>query len=156
MSQPIRVPNLPIGKMVDENGMPTAEEQMFRQALMTLLQTNFNNQGVVIPSQTQADLLIIQNNVVTKQSPSSTDTIESYSCKFGTLLYKPSTTAYPTAPNDYLAVSMDDGTVNQAPVFKRILEFDDATVYPTAGAITGYGLINFNGTQYKIALYALS
>ena len=153
MAIPIRIPNLPVGKMVDEDGNATSEEQMFRQALISLLQTSFNNQGVVVPSQTQADLTIIQNNVVTK--PAGASSVTNYSCQFGTLLYKPSTTVNPALPNDYLAVSMDDGTTNQAPVFKRILEFDDATLYPTAGAILGYGLINFNGAQYKIALYDL-
>lgn len=154
MTQPIRVPNLPIGKMVDENGIATPEEQMFRQALLTLLQTAFNNQGVLVPSQTAADVLKIQNNVVTKQSGSTT--LTSYSCQFGTILYSPSTATYPALPNDFLAVSMNDGTANQAPLFKHILELDNTTIYPSAGAITGYGLVNINGTQYKIALYALS
>ncbi len=153
MGQPIRVPNLPVGKMVEESGEATAEEQMFRQALITLLQKNFNVQGVVVPSQTQANLTIIQNNVVT--TPNASTSVTNYSTQFGTLLYKPSTTVNPAIPNDYLAVAMDDGTANQAPVFKRIMEFDDATLYPTAGAILGYGLINFNGAKYKIALYDL-
>lgn len=147
----IRVPNLPIGNIVDENGMPTADEQMFRQNLITALQTLFGNFGVVVTSQDQTNITAIQNNVVTRQS--GTSTISNYSCQFGTLIYKPSTTVNPAIPNDYLAVAMDDGTANQAPVFKRILEFNDATLYPTAGAIAGYGLINFNGAQYKIALY---
>ena len=147
----IRIPNLPIGKIVDENGLPTAEEQMFRQNLITALQLLFGNQGVVVTSQDQANITAIQNNVAQKLS--GTSYLSYYTCQFGTMIYKPSTATYPAVPNDYLAVAMDDGTSNHAPLFKRILEFDDATLYGSAGAIAGYGLITFNGAKYKIALY---
>ena len=32
----------------------------------------------------------------------------------------------------------------------------DGTIYPTAGAISGYMQVKVNGTAYKLALYALS
>ncbi len=80
-----RIPNLPLGKIVDENGMATPEEQMFRQALLTLLQTFMGDQGLVMPSQTTANILAIQNY----QQPSQMGNMITYTypCQFGTLIY---------------------------------------------------------------------
>ena len=38
----IRIPNLPIGQIVDENGNATDDELSFRHALITSLQNNFD------------------------------------------------------------------------------------------------------------------
>lgn len=107
----LRVPNLPLGKIVDENGMPTDDELTFRQALVTLLQKLFGNEGVVMPSQPQANVTAIQNYT----NPQGQKT-----CQFGTIIYIPSTTAFPAAPNDSLVVAFNDGTAAQEPVFKTI------------------------------------
>lgn len=93
----IRVPNLPVGKIVDDNGNSTDDELTFRQALITSLQNNFGNEGVVIPSQTNdaaPDNFInqIQNN----QLPNG-----EYTCGFGRFLYD--------ATNNRILVSIDVG-----------------------------------------------
>lgn len=113
----IRIPNLPSGRMVDANGMPTEEELTFRQALLTLLQDLFGSEGLVMPSQSQANVTAIQNNQAQAQG-SATGSV--YTCQFGTMLYIPSTAIYPTSPNDSVVIAMNDGTVNQAPIFKTV------------------------------------
>ena len=80
----VRIPNLPLGKIVDENGMATSEEQMFRQGLLNLLQTLMGEQGLVIPSQTTANITSIQN--YRQPSPGATPDYL-YPCQFGTLIY---------------------------------------------------------------------
>ena len=83
ITQNVRIPNLPIDKMVDENGYASPSELTFRQTLLTNLQTNFGNEGCVVPSQTAANITIIQNNQVINPV---TGLLE-YSCKGGTLIY---------------------------------------------------------------------
>jgi hypothetical protein len=115
--QQIRIPNLPTGPITDANGMPTGDELTFRQALITLLQQFMGTEGLVMPSQDAANVTTIQNNTTTTPGATPSTT---YTCQFGTLLYIPSTTTYPASPNDSVVVAMNDGTVNQAPVFKTI------------------------------------
>lgn len=59
----IRIPNLPTGQLVGEDGFATDDELTFRQALVTSLQQNFGSEGCVIPSQTTADIAIIAANL---------------------------------------------------------------------------------------------
>jgi|ERR1017187_795939 hypothetical protein len=80
----VRIPNLPLGKLVDEKGMATPEEQMFRQGLLNLLQTLMGEQGIVIPSQTTANILSIQN--YRQPMPGATPDFL-YPCQYGTLIY---------------------------------------------------------------------
>ena len=80
----VRIPNLPLGRIVDDKGMATPEEQTFRQSLLTLLQTLMGEQGLVMPSQTTANILTIQNY----QQPAPGTTLGyTYPCQFGTLIY---------------------------------------------------------------------
>ena len=74
----IRIPNLPIGQIVDENGNATDDELSFRHALITSLQNNFGNEGVTVPVQAATDITTIQNN----QLPNG-----DYSCAPGTIIY---------------------------------------------------------------------
>lgn len=80
---PVRVPNLPLGKIVDDNGYPTPEELTFRQALVTLLQTLFGNEGLVMPTQTTTNITSIVGN--TALTPGATAT--TYTCLPGTMIY---------------------------------------------------------------------
>lgn len=112
----VRIPNLPSGRMVDENGMPTEEELTFRQALLTLLQDLFGPEGLVMPAQNQANVTAIQNNQA--QAQGASDSLV-YTCQFGTFLYIPSTSSDPTMPNDSVVVSMQNG-VDGAPLFKTV------------------------------------
>ena len=74
----IRIPNLPSGKMVNSDGTPTDDELTFRQILTTNLQKYFGNEGIVLPSLTAADILVVQNNLLPDGS---------YTCQFGTQVY---------------------------------------------------------------------
>lgn len=79
----IRIPNLPVGRLVDENGNTTDEEQTFRQTLISSLQDNFGNEGCVVPSQTTDNITKIQNHTVIDQATGNSV----YTCKGGTLIY---------------------------------------------------------------------
>jgi len=86
--QQIRVPNLPLGPMVDDKGIPVAAEITFRQALITSLQQNFGNEGLVVPSQQNTTapnnaVLTIQNNTIIENESD----VPVYTCQPGTLLY---------------------------------------------------------------------
>ncbi len=72
-----RIPNLPIGAITDKDGNPTANEQIFRQALIDLLQANFGPEGIATPVQSPANATIIQNAVdgITGQATCSPGTI---------------------------------------------------------------------------------
>lgn len=76
----LRVPNLPIGPIVDKNGNPTDNELIFRQSLIGLLQTYFGSEGMVAPTQSEANVQTILNGVdgVTGQ----------YTMLPGTILYQ--------------------------------------------------------------------
>jgi hypothetical protein len=119
----VRIPNLPLGPLVDKDGKATPEEMTFRQGLLTLLQTIAGNEGLVAPSQNAANVTLIQAGAT--NTPGATPST-SYSCAFGTMLYVPSTAVFPAVPNDYFIVAMNDGTVNQAPEFKQVM----LTTYP--------------------------
>jgi hypothetical protein len=115
----VRIPNLPMGRIVDQDGRPTDEEMFFRQSLVSLLLDLIGAQGIVVPSQTQTDVDKIARNTVSTPDGSGGD-ITTFTCQLGTLLYVPSTAVYPTPPDDKLVVAMDDGTVDHAPTFKTI------------------------------------
>lgn len=80
----MNVPNLPVGQIVTENGYPTDSELTFRQNLVTGLQNNIGQEGFVLPTQTLANMTLIQNNTM----PDPSDPISNiYTCGFGTMLY---------------------------------------------------------------------
>jgi len=84
----VRIPNLPIGKIVDDNGKATDEELTFRQALLTLLQNLFGEEGLVMPSQTSANITEIQNNQTSTEGASDNPY---YTCAPGTIIYDTTT-----------------------------------------------------------------
>ena len=102
----IRIPNLLAGKMVDDKGYPTDDEKTFRQVLITSLQKNFGDEGVVLPSQSAANILTIQNNNYIDQATGLTV----YSCQYGTMLYNS------TANSIMIAVNKGSGQ----PVFRTV------------------------------------
>lgn len=102
----IRVPNLPVGKMVDENGAPTPEELTFRQRLVSSLQDNFGPEGLVAPTQTAANITVIQNN--TTPNPSGGAAVPT--CQFGTILYNVTANS--------IMIAVDDGS--GSPIFKTV------------------------------------
>ncbi len=102
MAQPvIRVPNLNVGKMVDEQGMATIEEMSFRQTLLTSLQQNFGNEGLVAPTQTAANITIIQDYQLENKE---------YSCQYGTIIFNSTANS--------IMIAVNDGTGK--PIFKTV------------------------------------
>lgn len=85
--QQIRVPNLPFEKMVDDNGQPTSAEMTFRQTLVTGLQKNFGDEGLVPPSQPTDTITSIQDN---KQLDPATG-VSNFTCQGGTIIYDSTT-----------------------------------------------------------------
>lgn len=75
---PIRIPNLPMGKIVDDDGDPTDDELTFRQGLITQLNKLFGSEGAVLPSltTTQIDTIVANKNAQGQ-----------YTCAFGTMFY---------------------------------------------------------------------
>ena len=78
----MNIPDLPVGTITEEDGNPTAPEYQFRQNLVQALQSVTSDEGLVPPSQTTANITIIQN---------ATDTEGNFSCAPGTLIYNTDT-----------------------------------------------------------------
>jgi len=95
-----RIPNLHMGEMVDKEGYPTDDELTFRQVLISNLQRLFGSEGVVLPSLTSADILVIQNNV---------DIQGRKTCAYGTMVYDTTVNQVKVAIN-----------IGGSPVFKVI------------------------------------
>ena len=107
----IRVPNLPSGRIVDDNGKPTDEELTFRQALVTLLQQLFGSEGLVMPTQTATNITTIQNNTVSIPLPGN-PTNTAYTCEFGTMLYD--------STDNSIRIAINSLSSDNAPVFKTV------------------------------------
>lgn len=120
-SQVIRVPNLPDGQIVDDQGYGTSDELNFRHTLITNLQRLFGSEGVVIPTQSNGTAPLdfvtqIQNN---QASNPITGMPGAYTCQLGTMLYV-------IDPNDYtqdkvmIAVRNTNDYPNSPPLFKTV------------------------------------
>jgi hypothetical protein len=113
-----RIPNLPMGRIVDEKGFPTDDELTFRQVLLTNLQRLMGNEGLVIPSLEYADIVRIVNNTET------VGTITRYTCAFGTLFYStglPDPGPPPTNPNgNKIWVTIEDPANPGVPLLKEV------------------------------------
>jgi hypothetical protein len=97
----IRIPNLPIGKMVDDEGNPTTGELTFRNALVSSLQNYVGNEGLVAPTQLASDITVIQNNQLSNNE---------YTCAFGTIIYD--------STNNSIRIAVNNGS--GAPVFLTV------------------------------------
>lgn len=102
----IRIPNLPLGIMVDDKGNATDNELTFRQALITNLQNLFGDEGVVVPTQTDA----ASPNDFIKQIQDNQLPNGQYTCGFGRFLYD--------ATNNRILVSIDGGA--GVPMFMEV------------------------------------
>jgi len=102
-TNPIIIPNLPIGRIVDDDGNPTDEELIFRQQLISSLQRVIGAEGLVAPSQTAVDIATI----ATHQVPDPSNPANSvYTVDFGTILYEVDA----ATPETTMKVIVDDGT----------------------------------------------
>jgi hypothetical protein len=98
-SQPvIRIPNLPIGQVVNDQGHATDDELTFRHTLITSLQNNFGNEGCVVPTQAND----AAPNDFIRQIQDNQQSNGQFTCGFGRFLYD--------ATNKRILVSIDDGT----------------------------------------------
>ncbi len=108
IAQDVRVPALPMGPITDKEGNPTDNELLFRTQLITSLQKNFNNEGLIAPTQTNllADPIAVNNFHIRQiQNARIPDPITfapgAYSCGFGRFLYD--------VTNNRILVSIDGG-----------------------------------------------
>lgn len=105
------IPQLPVSKIIENDGYPTSEEMIYRQNLNQALQLGASEEGLVAPSQSAVNTAIIQN---------AQNTQGQYSCALGTILY-----VIPD-PNDYtqdkvmIAVRNDNTYPNTPPLFKTV------------------------------------
>ncbi len=102
----IRVPNLPIGQLVDKEGHPTDDFLTFLQALTTSLQNNYGPEGLVMPTQTNA---AAPNNFI-RQIQNHQLSNGAYTCGFGRFLYD--------GTNNRILVSIDGGA--GVPAFQEV------------------------------------
>lgn len=95
----IRIPNLPNGKIVDEEGNPSENEATFRHALISQLQKNFGDEGLVAPTQTNV-LAPADLNYISQIQDHQLENGQ-YTCGFGRILYD--------ATNNRILISIDGG-----------------------------------------------
>lgn len=110
-TNPIIIPNLPVGKIVDENGNPTDEELQFRQQLITTLQAIIGPEGLIAPAQTSSNINTIATN--TAQNPSNPSTTV-YTARYGTIIYESNAVSSDTS----MKVIVNDGF--NVPIIKTI------------------------------------
>ena len=111
----VRVPNLPTGQMVDEAGNPVDDELTFRQTLISSLQQNFGEEGLVMPTQYET----VTQDYVT-QIQNHQNIAGQYTCQLGTLLYVIADPTDHTLDKVMVAVRNDDTYPNTPPIFKEI------------------------------------
>lgn len=104
-NQTDRIPNLPLDKMVDEQGSATPTELTFRQTLVSNLQLLFGAEGCVVPSQSAANIATIQANTVINPATG----LPQATTQAGTLLYN-------TDANSLMVAILVGGL----PVFKTV------------------------------------
>lgn len=114
-NQQVRIPNLPIGQMTDKNGNATPSEMTFRQTLLTNLQNILGNEGLVMPTQSPANVTLIQNNSILNPATE----LPIYTCQLGTILYSQHPTDY-TMDKVVIAVRNDNTYPNTPPIFKKV------------------------------------
>lgn len=108
----IRIPNLQMGRMVEEDGTPTQGELVFRQGLVQSLQTYMGNEGLVAPRQPPDNVTAIQDNV----NPANNN---SHTCAPGTIIYLQHLTDY--TQDKLLVAFRTDNTESGGPVlFKTV------------------------------------
>ena len=87
-----------MGRIVNEDGTPTQEEQTFRSALLNLLQTIAGTQGLVAPTVTAAEEAVIVAG--TSVVPSPLGDLTTYTCQYGTIVYNSTANSMRMAVNN--------------------------------------------------------
>lgn len=110
--QVIRIPNLPVGKWVNEDGTPSDDFLTFMQALIVQLNRNMGNEGLVAPSQPEANIDIIEANATQQYVGGPV----SRTCQFGTFIYQTDS----LDPLTSVKVAVEDPIGSGIPVFKTV------------------------------------
>lgn len=97
----MNIPNFPVGAIVKDDKTPTDSFVTFLQQLISVLQTNAGQEGLVAASQSSANVTTIQNN----QLPNG-----AYTCQYGTFLYDSGANS--------IRVAINNGA--GAPIFKTV------------------------------------
>lgn len=105
-----RFPTLPLGNITNEDGTATQEEMMFRNNLITSLNNLSGNEGLVMPIQSQANMINIQNNKNIQGF---------YTCQLGTMLYIQDAVDF-NKDKVVIAVRNSNDYPNSAPIFKKV------------------------------------
>jgi hypothetical protein len=95
------VPNLPTSPITNQDGTLSDVGKDFFNALISGLQANFSNEGLVAPPQNASNITTIQNNQLENSQ---------YTCQYGTILYDS------TNNSGRFAINNGSG----APIFKTI------------------------------------
>ena len=111
----VRIPNLPIGQMVDEGGQATPSELTFRQTLLSNLQILFGQEGCVLPIQSPSGATTIINNKIINPVTN----VAQYSCQPGQMLYIQDPIDY-TQDKVVIAVRNDNTYPITPLVFKKV------------------------------------
>lgn len=98
---PGRVANFLDTPVVNKDGQFTDEWRNIMQQVFQSLQLNFGNEGLVMPTQTDANITTIQNNVDNNGNPTA---------QYGTILYD--------STNNSIRISINNGL--NAPIFKTV------------------------------------
>lgn len=93
-------------QFVNEDGTLTAVAQSFLDSLLSLMQSNLGQEGLVMPPQKSSDITIIQNNI--NKSPTE---IITYTCNYGTMIYDET--------NNVGKLALNNGS--GVPIFKTIM-----------------------------------
>ncbi len=113
--QPIRIPNLPVGPIVIQDGNATPTELTFRQTLLSNLQKILGNEGLVMPLQSPGNADIIVNNANIDPSTG----LPVYTCQLGTIIYSEDPLDY-TQDKVLIAVRNDNTYPATPPIFKKV------------------------------------
>lgn len=82
----MNIPNYVDMKVIGEDGHFTPEWKIIMQQLLTTLNRNAGPEGLVAPTQTDANITLIQNNQIQSSIAPDMPTFI-YTCQFGTLIY---------------------------------------------------------------------
>ncbi len=115
-SEVTRIPNLPLGQIVNDNGMATDDELAFRQALITSLQSYMGNEGLVAPTQIEGSA---PGTDYVTQIQNHQNAQGQYTCQLGTIIYSQHPTDY-TQDKVVIAVRNSNDYPVSAPLFKTI------------------------------------
>jgi hypothetical protein len=99
----MNIPNLPVAPITDEKGFRSPVELVFMQQLITELQQNAGQEGLVAPTLTASQITTVQNN----QLPNGT-----YSCSFGTIVYNVTANS--------IMIAINSGSPDNKPIFKTV------------------------------------